>query len=88
MAPRESTATENLREFEVEHLFVEECIFPLYFLNNFLSLLVADMPALHLCSTEEAAGFGFSLILFVDMSSPDNPIKDGLPLKLYPPGKN
>lgn len=46
------------------------------------------MPALHLCSTEKAAGLDLSLILFVNMSSHDNFIKDGLSLKVYSPGKD
>lgn len=61
-----------------------EFIFPLYFLNSFLFSPCAYMPALHLCSTEEAADLDLSLILFVDMSSPYYLIKDILSLKLYP----
>jgi hypothetical protein len=33
------------------------------------------MSALHICFTEEAAGHGLSLILFVDMCSQNNLIK-------------
>lgn len=70
------------------YFIVEEFVLLLYFLDNFLFSTCYLIPAFHFCSVEEVVGFGLGLILFVDMRSLDDPIKNGLLLKPCPPGSN